>query len=71
MTGTDSVAAAVGVNGRIKGAAHCTMALTRWVEQEKRYRITVAYVGENGIKADTWYKLNDKGDFVECDNETI
>jgi hypothetical protein len=30
-----------------------------------RYRLAVAYVGENGIKPNTPYKLDDKGDFVE------
>jgi hypothetical protein len=31
----------------------------------KRYRRSVAYVGEGGIKPDTKYKLDAKGAFVE------
>jgi hypothetical protein len=38
--------------------------LSRWVESEKRYRVSVGYVGEN-IKADTWYEVNATGEFVE------
>lgn len=40
--------------------------LTRWVESEKRYRVSVGYVGE-GIEPDTFYELNDKGEFVKVD----
>jgi hypothetical protein len=49
--------ARVGKNGCI--------VLTRWVESEKRYRVSVGYEGENGIKAGVFYKLNESGDFVE------
>ena len=42
------------------------IALTRWVESEKRYRVSVGYVGE-GLKADTFYELNDDGEFVEVE----
>jgi hypothetical protein len=28
--------------------------------------IRASKVGENGIKADTWYQLNYSGEFVEC-----
>jgi hypothetical protein len=64
-SGNSSVAISSGAKCRVKGGKNCAMALTRWVESENRYRITVAYVGENGIKQDTWYKLNDAGEFVE------
>ncbi|KNC89431.1 hypothetical protein GM31_07535, partial [Trabulsiella odontotermitis] len=32
-----------------------------------RTRIAVAYVGENGIEANTPYRLNDKGQFVKIE----
>ena len=38
----------------------------RWVKEEKRCRITTAYVGENGIEADTWYALDCKGNFIKA-----
>jgi hypothetical protein len=58
------VAISAGQNGQVKAGQNGAMALTRWVPSEKRYRITVAYVGENGILPDTWYTLNDDGEFV-------
>ncbi len=67
-SGYSSIAICSGVGGKVKGGLNCAFALTRWVESEKRYRITTAYVGEDGIKADTWYELNDDGVFVESSN---
>ena len=64
-SGYSSVAVVAGTSGEVKGGANCAMALTMWVESEKRYRITVAYVGENGIKPDTWYRLDENGEFTE------
>ena len=52
-----SCTASVGKNGCI--------VLTRWVESEKRYRVSVAYEGENGIKDGVFYQLDDNGNFVE------
>ncbi|HEY6019529.1 MAG TPA: hypothetical protein VIY48_06400, partial [Candidatus Paceibacterota bacterium] len=65
-SGNYSIAMSAGLQSRVKGGLNCALALTRWVDDEKRYRITVAYVGENGIKADVWYELDDSGNFVEC-----
>jgi hypothetical protein len=31
-----------------------------------RYRLAVGYIGENGLKPNTAYKLDDKGNFVEA-----
>lgn len=66
-SGDSSIAIIAGLNGRVKGGDNSALALTYWVESEKRYRITVAYVGENGIKANTWYKLGKNGNFVEAE----
>ena len=42
----------------------------RWYDAESnRYRTEIAYVGENGIKANTPYHLNDKHEFVEGASE--
>ena len=67
-SGDYSIAMCAGTAGKVKGGLNCALALTRWVEAEKRYRITTAYVGEDGIKADTWYELDDDGKFVECND---
>ena len=66
-SGYSSIAMCAGTNGKVKGGLNCTLALARWVDSEKRYRITVAYVGENGIKPDIWYTLNERGEFVETE----
>jgi len=63
--GESSVISCSGPNGKVKGGKKCALSLTRYVSDEKRYRITVAYVGENGIKEDTWYELDVNGNFVE------
>ena len=64
-SGDSSIAKSAGISGKVKGGKNCALALTRWVESEKRYRITIAYVGENGIKEDTWYSLDKDGKFIE------
>lgn len=37
----------------------------RW-RDARRYRLAVAYVGENGIKPDTKYRVDDQGKFIEA-----
>lgn len=64
-SGYYSIACTAGPNSRVKAGANGAMSLARWVSSEKRYRITVAYVGENGIKADVWYALDEAGNFSE------
>ena len=64
-SGDSSIAMSAGIIGKVKGGKNCALALTRWVESEKRYRITIAYVGENGIKEGTWYSLDKDGKFIE------
>ena len=64
-SGDSSIAMSAGMIGKVKGGKNCALALTRWVESEKRYRITIAYVGENGIKEGTWYSLDKDGKFIE------
>ena len=32
----------------------------------ERIRGVIGYEGENGIKADTWYRVNGKGELEEC-----
>jgi hypothetical protein len=63
--GKSSIACAVSTNCSVKAGELGCIALTRWVNSEKRYRMTVGYVGENGIKPDTSYTLNESGEFVE------
>jgi hypothetical protein len=65
-SGKSSIAMAASTNCQAKAGELGCIALTRWVESEKRFRVSVAYVGENGIKADTFYRLDEQGNFVEA-----
>ena len=64
-SGNSSIVMAAALGCRAKVGVNGAIALPRWVKKEKRYRISVAYVGEKGIKPDTWYQLDNKGHFVE------
>jgi hypothetical protein len=63
-SGNDSIAISSGLSATAKAGKNGCIALTRWCEEEKRYRVSVGYVGEN-IKEDTWYKLDSVGNFIE------
>lgn len=39
-----------------------------WEEKNKRYRIAIAYVGENGILPNTKYRLDESHNFVVVDS---
>ena len=51
-----------GGSSKVTGGDYSTLAVWWW--DGKRRRLIVAYVGEDGIKADTWYKV-EGGKFVE------
>jgi hypothetical protein len=70
-SGDNSIVMCAGIGCFAKVGENGTLVLTRWVSAENRYRVTVAYVGENGIKADTWYKLDGDGKFVENERGLI
>ena len=55
--------AVVGYSGKAKAKENGVLTLL-WLDG-KRPRVTVAYVGEDGIKADTWYAVDAKGKIVE------
>ena len=64
-SGKCSVVLAAGVETTARAGEKGVIVLTRWVESEKRYRVSVGYVGEKGIKPNTNYRLNEAGDFEE------
>jgi hypothetical protein len=53
-----------GYDGFVRSRHNGAMAALWWDNKHNRPRIAVAYVGENGIKPDTWYKI-ENGVFVE------
>ena len=57
--------ATVGYYGTATGGEYAELRI-RWYDCEAcRYRTEIAYVGENGIKPNTPYRLNDEHQFVE------
>jgi len=61
-SGDSGAATASGRYGKARGANGCALFL---VHRDSNWKITKAWggiVGENGIKADTWYSLNEAGD---------
>lgn len=54
-SGEKSIAMAAASCCQAKVGEDGAIALAWWNEKEKRYRIVVGYVGEDGIKPDVWY----------------
>lgn len=66
-SGDSSIAIAASTNCTASAGANGCIALVRWVESEKRFRVSVAYVGENGIKQNVLYQFDSIGNFVEVE----
>lgn len=62
--GEHTIATVAGLRGKAKAGAHGCIALC-WYDG-KRTRITVGYVGEDGIEADTLYRVDDTGKLVRA-----
>ena len=63
-SGDSCISMSCGAESQAKTGKHGCIVLSRWDNKEKRYRVSVGYEGEN-IKKDTWYKLDDNGNFIE------
>ncbi len=59
--GGDWATVSGGYGATVKGGDEAVLQIKYW--DGKRYRIAVGYVGENGIVANTWYKLNANNQF--------
>lgn len=65
--------AAAAYGGTVCAGENGVLSLLWFDEATRRPRLAVAYVGENGIKPKTWYRLDVKdgaATFVEADDET-
>ena len=57
--------AASGYAGQAKANKNGLVSILWFDDKSKRPRLAVGYVGEDGIKADTWYRCDEKGKLVE------
>ena len=67
VSGLQSVACALGAESKAKAAAGGAIVCVYRNDDDDLIHIRAAKVGDDGIKADTWYTLDDKGEFVECE----
>ena len=71
VSGDESIASALGIGGKVKGALGCWIVCAEWEIKNDGWHIEcvkAAAVDGEKIKADTWYMLKD-GEFVEADHE--
>ncbi|EPK8115545.1 DUF7666 domain-containing protein, partial [Acinetobacter baumannii] len=60
------VAISTGYEGKAKASEGSAIVLTHRNSDGEILHIRASKVGENGIKADTWYQLDANGQFVEA-----
>ena len=63
---TDSVVIATGKNGKAKAGHGSVIVLVYRDKYNHIKHVKSGIVGRDGIKPDTWYTLNSKGEFVEA-----
>jgi len=64
-SGKDTIAMVAGLNGSAKAGENGLFVLCWFDDTSKRNRTITGYVGEGGIKADTWYCCDENGNLVE------
>ena len=67
VSGSHSVAAAFGVESKARASANSAIVVCYRNEEGELIHIRASKVGENGIKPDTWYTLNEDGQFEEIE----
>ncbi|EBJ5222451.1 hypothetical protein DV691_23895, partial [Salmonella enterica] len=67
VSGSQSVAAAFGIEGKARALEGGAIVLCYRDEDGELIHIRASKVGENGIMPNTWYQLNEDGEFVACE----
>ncbi|EBE8492532.1 hypothetical protein AXH43_24520 [Salmonella enterica] len=67
MSGSQSVAASLGIEGKARASEGAAIVLCYRDEDGELIHIRASKVGENGIMPDTWYQLDEDGEFVKCE----
>ena len=66
LTGGDGSTLTGGYGSTLTGGNYSTLQIKWWDHAAFRCRIATAYVGENGIEANTAYKLDDNYQFIKA-----
>ncbi|WP_148244810.1 hypothetical protein [Enterobacter asburiae] len=64
--GSHSVAAAFGIEGKARASENSAIVLCYRNDEGELIHIRASKVGDNGVKADIWYQLDENGEFVEA-----
>ncbi|EAY5072840.1 hypothetical protein KR64_20945 [Salmonella enterica] len=67
VSGSQSVAAAFGIEGKARASEGGAIVLCYRDEDGELIHIRASKVGDNGIMPNTWYQLNEDGEFVACE----
>lgn len=67
VSGSHSVAAAYGIEGKARASENSALVLCYRNDEGELIHIRASKVGENGIKPNTWYTLNENGQFEEIE----
>ncbi|PXN10201.1 DUF7666 domain-containing protein [Salmonella enterica] len=67
VSGSQSVAASLGIKGKSRASEGGAIVLCYRDKNGELIHIRASKVGENGIMPNTWYQLNEDGEFVECE----
>ncbi|EJH0530254.1 hypothetical protein NCH95_001644 [Salmonella enterica] len=67
VSGSQSVAASLGIEGKARASEGGAIVLCYRDENGELIHIRASKVGENGITPDTWYQLDEDGEFVKCE----
>ncbi|ELM5049067.1 hypothetical protein RYT35_004614 [Salmonella enterica] len=66
VSGSQSVAASFGIEGKARASESGAIVLCYRDEDGELIHIRASKVGDNGIKPDTWYQLDEDGEFIEA-----
>ncbi|EED3357025.1 hypothetical protein HB89_003957 [Salmonella enterica subsp. enterica] len=67
VSGSQSVAASLGIEGKARASEDGAIVLCYRDKNGELIHIRASKVGENGIMPNTWYQLNEDGEFVACE----
>jgi len=67
LTGGDRATLTGGDRATLTGGYGATLSIRYYDRNAQRYRIAIAYVGENNIQPNVAYRLDDNGNYVQAD----